>query len=295
MYEQPCQRSVTAFTLVISQTERRAGVFCVWISSKDEKPEDGDLLNEQRTRASDWSVTSRSEIDRSGRAVPGRGLRCLFCILWSCCSSCPQTPPVSSSKARTNPSVCWGLWERRSPKRGQSLLINTLAFLSSPQIHNYEVNGSCSLLLQRAHALTHCHYCLLLVPLTPPLHGLDLQFSTDSTQVSAGRCVARYTERRNLQLDSFLRGCPFFKEMMLSHTFLTLDWCLALEVFGTAQLVPFLQQVSCLLPQQFHHQALSRLDIISLVSMSGRKIQSPKKSPGKRQIDFESHFGMLTC
>lgn len=225
MYEQPCQRSVTAFTLVISQTERRAGVFCVRISSKDEKPEDGDLLNEQRIRASDWSVTSRSEIDRSGRAVPGRGLHCLFWILWSFCSSFPQAPPVSSSKARTNPSVWWGLRERRSPKRGQSLLINTLAFLSSPQIHNYEVNGSCllswdecgdhrpqksSLLLQCAHALMHCHYCRLLVPLTLPLQRLDLQFSTDSTQVSAGRCVARYTERRNLQLDSFLRGCPFF-------------------------------------------------------------------------------------
>lgn len=53
MYEQPSQRSVTAFTLVISQTERRAGVFCVRISLKDEKPEDGDLLNEQRIRASD--------------------------------------------------------------------------------------------------------------------------------------------------------------------------------------------------------------------------------------------------
>lgn len=53
MYEHPCQRSVTVFPMVISQAERGAGVFCVRISSEDEKPEEGDLLNEQQIRASD--------------------------------------------------------------------------------------------------------------------------------------------------------------------------------------------------------------------------------------------------
>lgn len=50
MYEHPCQRSVTVFLLVISQAERRASVFCVRMSSEDEKPEEGDLLNEQWIR-----------------------------------------------------------------------------------------------------------------------------------------------------------------------------------------------------------------------------------------------------
>lgn len=53
MYEHPCQRSVTVFPLVISQAEHRAGVFCVQISLEDEKPEEGDLLNERWIRASD--------------------------------------------------------------------------------------------------------------------------------------------------------------------------------------------------------------------------------------------------
>lgn len=53
MYEHPCQRSVTVFLVVISQAERGAGAFCVRISLEDEKPEEGDLLKEQRIRASD--------------------------------------------------------------------------------------------------------------------------------------------------------------------------------------------------------------------------------------------------
>lgn len=103
--------------LVISQAEHRAGVFCVQISLEDEKSEEGDLLNELRIRASDWSVTGRHEIDRTGHAALGSRLWCFCCTSTSCRSSltpcpssfCPSLGHRSSNNAEISRHVCWGL------------------------------------------------------------------------------------------------------------------------------------------------------------------------------------------
>jgi len=73
-----------------------------------------------------------------------------------------------------------------------------------------------------------------------------------------------------------------------------------LEVSGVAQLVILCQQLYYLFPQQFHHQACSRLDAISILAISGRKIQTrtsgnPDQSLGRGREVWEPTLAYLAC
>ena len=55
-----------------------------------------------------------------------------------------------------------------------------------------------------------------------------------------------------------------------------------MEVSGVAQLVPLCQQLCSLCPQRSYHEALSRLDVIPILAISGSKIQTRAlEYPGK--------------
>lgn len=91
-----------------------------------------------------------------------------------------------------------------------------------------------------------------------------------------------------------------FPQRLTLTQFLQLDWCLALEVSDVAQLVSLCQWLYYLFPQQFHRQALSRLDVISILAVGGRKIQTrtlenPGKALGRHKQVWNPTLAYLAC
>lgn len=108
------------------------------------------------------------------------------------------------------------------------------------------------------------------------------------------------TCRGDQQVLSSLKTCQFFPRDWCWHWFLKLDQCLALEVPGVAQLVTLCQQLYYIFPQWFHHQACSRLNVISILAISGRKIQTrdienPGKALGRGRQVWDPTLAYLAC